>query len=435
MESMDANKGVSQPQSGTAPTSAAWVNRIPFAATPTEKASLLVSYLMAYLYVSAFFTVDATPALKVAEVVFSVLFCAAAEWVYREEKAGWESRVWLGCAAVILVSILAGRCRAVPTFSMLFYHAYVVYWLLARSGRLMEGKSGRFLPLDVCHGFFAFPLSHFFLRVQVLFYREEKSGKKKKAVWPAVGAVVLAAVLFYGAATLLGEADGQFRALTKDLLDWVKLPELPEYGARLVLSLPVGAYLFGLMLGTAREKPQTLREKAGRMAAEAEKLRRVPDSVWNMLLGAFCLLYLLFFVIQGSYLFGAFTRTLPESFTVSSYARRGFFELCWVMALNFLLLAAVIVSSRTPAGQSKSTKGMCTALLGESFLLAMTAFSKLALYISCFGFTPLRLESSWLVGVLAAGCAAAMVWLWSGKKTARPWILFTGVTLALLHLY
>lgn len=433
MESMSADHGVPQPQGVTPPT--AWANRIPFTATSAEKASLLVSYLMAYLYVSAFFTADTSPALKVAEVVFSVLFCAAVEWVYRAEKAGWESWVWLGCAAVILVSILAGRCRAVPGVAMLLYHAYVVYWLLARSGRLMEGKSGRFLPLDVCHGFFAFPLSHLFLRIQVLFYREEKGGEKKKTVWPAVGAVALAAVLFYGAARLLGEADGEFHALTKDLLDWITLPKLPEYGTRLLLSLPVGAYLFGLVLGTAREKPQALRERAGRITAGAEKLRRVPPAVWNMLLGAFCLLYLLFFVIQGSYLFGAFTRTLPESFTVSFYARRGFFELCWVMALNFLLLGAVTVSSRTPAGQSKSTKIMCTALLGESFLLAVTAFSKLALYISCFGFTPLRLESSWLVCVLAAGCAAAMVWLWSEKKTARVWILFSGVTLALLHLY
>jgi len=430
---MDA--GTSRPQNGTAPAPAAWVSRVPFTATSAEKASLLLSYLMAYLYVSAFFTADTSPALKVAEAVFSVLFCAAAEWVYRKEKACWESWVWLGCAAVILASILAGRCRAVPGVSVLLYHAYVVYWLLVRSGRLMEGKSGRFLPLDVCHGFFAFPLTHFFLRLQVLFYREEKNGEKKKTIWPAVGAVALAAVLFYGAVRLLGEADGEFRALTKDLLDWITLPDLPEYGIRLLLSLPVGAYLFGLVLGTAREKPQALRERAVRITAGAEKLRRVPPAVWNMLLGAFCLLYLLFFVIQGSYLFGAFTRTLPESFTVSSYARRGFFELCWVMGLNFLLLGAVAVSSRTPARQSKSTKAMCTALLGESFLLAVTAFSKLALYIGCFGFTPLRLESSWLVCVLAAGCAAAMVWLWSGKKTTRVWILFTGVTLALLHLY
>ena len=36
--------------------------------------------------------------------------------------------------------------------------------------------------------------------------------------------------------------------------------------------------------------------------------------------------------------------------------------------------------------------------------LAAVAFSKIALYISVFGFTPKRLQSAWLVTVLFAGC-------------------------------
>ena len=67
------------------------------------------------------------------------------------------------------------------------------------------------------------------------------------------------------------------------------------------------------------------------------KLRVVPEAVWLAALGVFSVLYLAFFFVQGRYLFGAFTRTLPESFTVAEYARQGFFELCRVMAINFTL--------------------------------------------------------------------------------------------------
>ena len=77
---------------------------------------------------------------------------------------------------------------------------------------------------------------------------------------------------------------------------------------------------------------------------------------------------------------------------------------------------------------------MCTVLLAQSILLAVTALSKLALYIACFGFTPLRLQSSWLVCVLLAGCAAWLVSLWTARRTCRAWLLFSGVTLALLCL-
>ena len=68
-------------------------------------------------------------------------------------------------------------------------------------------------------------------------------------------------------------------------------------------------------------------------------------------------------------------------------------------------------------------------------LFAVIAFSKLLLYISCFGFTPLRLQSSWLVCVLFIGCVCAVYSLLSGKKSFRVWMMFGAVTLALLHLY
>lgn len=115
--------------------------------------------------------------------------------------------------------------------------------------------------------------------------------------------------------------------------------------------------------------------------------------------------------MQGSYLFGAFRHRLPAGFTVAQYARQGFFQLCMVMGVNFLLLWLVTHSSRA---LNRPGRIMCTVLLAQSILLAVTALSKLALYIACFGFTPLRLQSSWLVCVLLAGCAAWLVSLWDG---------------------
>ena len=165
-----------------------------------------------------------------------------------------------------------------------------------------------------------------------------------------------------------------------------------------------------------------------------ESLRKVPNLVWTLLTGAFCLLYLLFFAVQSRYLFGAFTRTLPEGFIVSQYAREGFFELCKVMAVNFVLLWLVSRMSRTPVRENRPTLILCLILLAESLLFAVVAFSKIALYIDCFGFTPLRLQSSWLVCVLFAGCLAFGWNLLTGKKSMRAWMVFSAVTLSLLCL-
>ena len=143
---------------------------------------------------------------------------------------------------------------------------------------------------------------------------------------------------------------------------------------------------------------------------------------------------LVFFAVQSRYLFGAFTRTLPEGFIVSRYAREGFFELCKVMAVNFALLWLVTRMSRVPVRENRPARILCLILLAESMLFAVVAFSKLALYIDCFGFTPLRLQSSWLVIVLFVGCLAAGRTLLTGKKSFRPWLIFSCVTLSLLCL-
>lgn len=136
--------------------------------------------------------------------------------------------------------------------------------------------------------------------------------------------------------------------------------------------------------------------------------------------------------MQGRYLFGAFTRTLPESFTVAEYARQGFFELCRVMAINFTLFWLV---SRTARRESRPVRWMTAALLIESMLFAVVALSKLVLYIDCFGFTPKRLQSTWLVCVLLFGSACALYTHLTAKKSMRVWMIFGAVTLSLLCIW
>ena len=118
----------------------------------------------------------------------------------------------------------------------------------------------------------------------------------------------------------------------------------------------------------AAKRPRRCAERGASAETALPKLRVVPEAVWLAALGVFSALYLAFFFVQGRYLFGAFTRTLPESFTVAEYARQGFFELCRVMAINFTLFWLV---TRTARRESKPVRWMTAALLIESMLFAV----------------------------------------------------------------
>ncbi len=149
---------------------------------------------------------------------------------------------------------------------------------------------------------------------------------------------------------------------------------------------------------------------------------------------AFFALYLLFFGVQGEYLFGAFLGRLPQGFTVAEYARQGFFQLCLVMLLNFALLAGSMSFAEKTVKEHKLLRVASAALMGFSLLLWSTAAAKLGLYIVTFGFTPKRLLAAWALLVLLVAGIRAVVNLWKDCSVIRPAALAGGVSLALLCL-
>ena len=433
---MGAAGGMTAPQIGERPR---------FAASNKEIFGALIAYVLGYLYMRMVFWTGAydAPDFWVFKLLLGLFVCgfvALTEWLHRGQPRSRESWIWLGCMALYLTAILLDRCHmwATPFFSLMLMHVFAVWWVLSRSGRLAEGKSGSLLPLDVLWGFVAIPFKHFFLRVRCLFYGVTGIGKRKKlrgetALWVAL-AVVAAGLLFWFAAKLLLSADAGFARLLEDVTGWMRFEIDVEFVLRSILALPVAAYVFGLVAGSLREDPEALQTRGSRLRYALSRLHRVPDGLWIGLTAVFVVFYLVFFAVQARYLFGAFTRSLPEGFIVSQYAREGFFELCKVMAVNFALLWLVTRSARSFAQESRPLRVLCLLLLAESLLFAVVAGSKLGLYISCFGFTPLRLESSWLVCVLAAGCVAAGLGLYGKKGVFRAWMVFGAASLALLQL-
>ncbi len=105
-------------------------------------------------------------------------------------------------------------------------------------------------------------------------------------------------------------------------------------------------------------------------------------------------IYLLYILSQLAYFFSAFKGILPQNydFTAAEYARRGFFEIAAIAAINLILCALVMFL--TNAANSKGSLPLrillaftCTFTL----LLIVTAFCKMCLYIDRFGLTEKRI--------------------------------------------
>jgi len=144
----------------------------------------------------------------------------------------------------------------------------------------------------------------------------------------------------------------------------------------------------------------------------------VPPAVVYTALTVILVIYALFFLAQSSYFLSAFASLKPEGYTYADYARKGFFELCRVAAINaVLVLFSELLIQRTPksgvpdtapdktAGTSKPPAGLrvYNILMGLSTLILIAvAAAKLYLYIENYGLTPARVNAAWFLLLLAS---------------------------------
>ncbi|MBO4818994.1 MAG: DUF4173 domain-containing protein [Firmicutes bacterium] len=446
---MEQTNSVSGSRTFQLPAEAA---KVPFGASGTEIIFALLSFLAGWCYSKVSLGFD-TEVRHWYLLVLSGILSFTVEYLNREKKRSAESILLLSCflsctAALALRDLGAyGQLFSYPYHGdrvwdwwqlFFFIHLFFVWYVLSRSGKMLEGETGHLLPADVLDAFVIIPLGSLFLRIRTLlfgikklFAKSEKEGSRQFP-WMSVLAVVLSMGILAAAVSLLMQADDIFSSIFEDIYDLFDF-ELDEvFMMQLVFSIPVGAWLWGLMGGSCRYKDETLISRRSGIYAVLRDIKKVSAKVWTFVIALFSVVYILYFAIQGTYLFSAFIGKLPEGFIVSEYARRGFFELCKVMALNFLLLWLATRSADDQTRESKGFKTACLVLLGESMLFSLVSISKLVLYISSFGITPLRIQSSWLAAVLLMGCAAWMYSLLTGKKVFKYWMYFGALTLTAL---
>ena len=405
-----------------------------FTAKPIEIIAACLSYVLAYIWLP--FAIGTNP---VEKIVFPLGFLICVEIANRGKKRKLEDYLWLACFLMLWAGSVFSRQNAFEDgFLPLFiFHGEAIWYALSRSDALFEGKTGRFLPTDALFGAVVYPFKYYFLRIRTIWYGISSIGREKKdwekLLW-GIAAVAFGGVLFAGAVNMLSLADDEFGGIVGSITEWFtfEIDELTVY--RILFSIPCGAYLYGVMCGMAREKRVEIDRRRSLLDGFLARLGKVPTAAWLCITAAFCAVYAFFFALQFKYLFGAFTRTLPEGFNVSEYARQGFFELCKVMAINFTLLWLVLRTSAGNARKNALLRAASAALIVESMVFAVIAASKLWLYIDCFGFTPLRLQSAWLVSVLFAGCIAALVSLLADRRTTRWWAIYSAVSLCALTL-
>ena len=207
---------------------------------------------------------------------------------------------------------------------------------------------------------------------------------------------------------LLSSADKAFESLVRKIGDIIG-NRILEYLFKIFLGAVLAVPLFGAVY--------SFRYKKGRPDAKAVTLpAKLDPAVAYTVLSLVCAVYFVFLFVQFNYMFLAFAGRLPENFIYSEYARRGFFELAAVAAINLAISAAAYVFS--PKKSGKPAVALKVLLLTLSFVTLViigSAFAKMAMYMDVFGLTRLRVWTSWFMILTAAVFLMTIVKVLSSK--------------------
>ncbi len=123
----------------------------------------------------------------------------------------------------------------------------------------------------------------------------------------------------------------------------------------------------------------------------ASRLRSISFVESSILLGSINALFLVFIALQFTYLFGGNHTVSSQGFTYAEYAHRGFFELVAVALLSFLIIWQTDAKTKT-AGKRRSLqfKMLTGALIGQVVIIMVSAFKRLLIYETAYGYTILR---------------------------------------------
>ena len=364
--------------------------------------------------------------------IFVILFLVMGEIFYWKRKRSWESTAMMIFVILGAVSVCFSVGSVWDTGVKIFFtHLFGVYWVLCRSGRLAKGETSNLLPWDGITGFFVMPCKNWPLNVRTIItiFRDKKKRKANVTTLIVILASIVGIILFLIAMSFLRNADAGFNSAMTAISDIFIFDIDFDIIPRLFITVFFATWMYGLFGGCYRETEAQVRNRGDLVMGFIEKLRKVPDLVWIIFIGLFSVFYILFFVIQGKYLFNAFIMKLPQEFTYSQYARQGFGDMCKVVVVNFILLW---LATRTSVSNSKASKTACAVLTLESMLFALIGFLKIAMYINAYGFTPLRFQSIWAATVLFFACICFMINMLSGKKTMRIWFYVSAASLAVL---
>lgn len=364
----------------------------------SERAAAFVSFIAAFLFFR--FCVCETTGF-VTTAVFILINTAAI--VYMKKK-GCKFSASSGAAAALIYIFSTvyfitdnGFIKFLNTVFLILMGVFMVYTL----GSSAENqKFPRFFPLVMLQAALSYPLEHFGRQPEAV-VRSVKKGRLGGNIGFVIIGIVIAVPLTLVVGSLLMSADSGVEDMLAGIADFIASEEMFALIWQLIISVPIACYIFGMIYAnTHRDREKDVTEDGCERALSRSRL--IQNITVYTAVTPICLLYILYMISQAQYLMSAFSGTLPDGYSYAEYARRGFFELLAIVVINLVVVILINLLAKN-GGENKpaALKLYSAAICFFTLVIIASALSKMAMYISVYGLTELRVFTGWFMALCA----------------------------------
>ena len=349
------------------------------------------------------------------------VFCSSGYLI----ASGYKPGLYSGFLIVVSAVIAAGFARSGDGFvkfvMLVFLFVGVNLGLTLQAGKIRY-KTGRMeTVLDALYTGFIHScrLDRSFRGIRELFRKSGPAAKKGGAVASGLLiAVPLVALMVF----LLMRADAAFEGLM-DKLPEIRFGEIVGtliWGFILVCLL----YTKGTSLSNCKVQQQTAKPRKG--------INRL--TIHTVLL-AVGVVYLVYLFSQLAYFAGGLSGILPEEYTMSEYARRGFFEMAWLCAINLGIIGLAVGLVEKEKGTPLTTKFLCLFISLITVFFVVAASGKMFLYIGSYGLTRLRVLTQVIMLWLCVTTVLVAVWIFCPRMPYMKSVIAVAMVIGALVIW
>ncbi len=348
-------------------------------------------------------------------VILSICVATAYLWC-GDRKPGGYAIALMSLSMVIAAGFVRSNDGFVEFVMVVFLFAAINLALCLQAGQNRRKTAGVTSLLDVPRTFFALGLGKLPESFCGLRRARKNGGPSSKKAGAVLAGLLIAVPVLLIVLPLLISADAAFEGLVNMLPDF-------DFG-ELFVTLILG----GILTCILYSRGVALRHAPKQPAAEA-KGRKIHVLTVNTALIGLCFVYAVYLLSQLAYFVGGFSGVLPEGFTMAEYARRGFFEMAALCAINLTIIALAVGLVEKGEKTPLFTRLLCLFIGIVTVFFVITASAKMGMYIGSYGLTRLRVLTEVIMVFLGLATVSVSIWLFVPKMPYMKVILIIALVM------